>query len=261
MKNTILLLLLCLLCLSFSAYANEEREKTALKKSYFYGLEYRIKAGFNIGGTSPLPLPAEIRELKSYRPGMQIAIEGNVIKWLDEQKKWGALLGIRLESKGMRTDARVKNYYMVMDASEGDQTGHMEGNWTGYVKTTVKNSYATIPIQVIHKLSPRWDIKFGPYISILTDGDFSGSAYDGYLREGNPTGTKVNVTEATYDFSSDLRKFQWGVDVGGEWRAYRHLSVYADLTWGLNGIFPKDFKSITFKMYNIYLNFGFGYVF
>ena len=64
MKNTILLLLLCL---SFSAYANEEREKTALKKSYFYGLEYRIKAGFNIGGTSPLPLPAEIRELKSYR--------------------------------------------------------------------------------------------------------------------------------------------------------------------------------------------------
>ena len=84
MKNTILLLLLCL---SFSAYANEEREKTALKKSYFYGLEYRIKAGFNIGGTSPLPLPAEIRELKSYRPGMQIAIEGN--GWMN--RKNGAL--------------------------------------------------------------------------------------------------------------------------------------------------------------------------
>lgn len=257
MKNVLLLILLCA---SLGVYA-DGREKTALKKSYFYGLEYRIKGGFNFGGTSPLPLPAEIRKIEGFRPGLQIAIEGNVIKWIDTQKKWGTLIGIRLESKGMKTDAKVKNYYMVMDATEGDQTGHMEGNWTGYVKTDVKNSFLTVPIQVIHKLSPRWDIKFGPYLSYLTDGEFSGSAYDGYLREGNPTGTKVNVTEATYDFSSDLRKFQWGIDVGGEWRAYRHLSIYADLTWGLNAAFPKDFKSISFKMYNIYLNFGFGYVF
>ena len=90
-------------------------------------------------------------------------------------------------------------------------------------------------------MSPRWDLKFGPYISILTNGDFSGVAYDGYIREGDPTGTKANVTEATYDFSGDLRKFQWGLDAGAEWRAYKHLSVYADLTWGLNSIFPGDF--------------------
>lgn len=225
------------------------------------GLEYRIKGGFNFGGTSPLPLPAEIREIKGFRPGMQIAIEGNVIKWIDKQKKWGVLVGVRLEDKGMKTDARVKNYYMVMDATSGDVTGRMQGNWTGCVKTKVKNSYVTIPLQAICKVSPRWDVKFGPYFSFLTNGDFSGSAYDGYLREDSPIGTKVNVTEATYDFSSDLRTFQWGVDVGGEWRAYKHLSVYADLTWGLNSIFPDDFKSISFKMYNVYLNFGFGYVF
>ena len=79
--------------------------------------------------------------------------------------------------------------------------------------------------------------------------------------DGSPIGPKVHVDDATYDFSSDLRKFQWGLDLGGEWRAYKHLSVYADLTWGLNAIFPDDFKSITFKMYNVYLNFGFGYVF
>lgn len=239
----------------------ENKKPGALVRSTLKGLEYRIKAGVNIGGTSPLPLPAEIREINSYRPGAQLAIEGNIIKWFDRNQKWGGLFGIRLENKGMKTDARVKNYYMVMDSYDGEVLGHVEGNWTGNVKTNVKNSYITLPFQVIYKVSPRWDLKFGPYISILTNGDFSGVAYDGYIREGDPTGTKANVTEATYDFSGDLRKFQWGLDAGAEWRAYKHLSVYADLTWGLNSIFPGDFESISFKMYNVYLNFGFGYVF
>ncbi len=253
---------ICVLVLLFSTLSvvAEEGKSSGLVWSALRGLEYRIKAGFNIGGTSPLPLPAEIRKIGSYRPGMQIAIEGNVIKWFDHSK-WGALIGLRLENKGMKTDARVKNYYMEMDASSGDKTGHMEGNWTGNVKTNVRNSYVTIPFQTIYKLSKRWDMKFGPYISFLTNGDFSGTAYDGYLRNGDPTGEKVNVTEATYDFSDNIRTFNWGLDLGGEWRAYRHLSVHADLTWALNDIFKKDFKSVTFKMYNIYLNFGFGYIF
>ena len=66
---------------------------------------------------------------------------------------------------------------------------------------------------------------------------------------------------ATYDFSNELRKFQWGAQIGGEWKAYKHLTVHADLTWGLNDIFNNNFKTITFSMYPIYLNFGFGYAF
>ena len=31
----------------------------------FKKFEYRVKAGFNIGGTTPIPLPAEIRKLKA----------------------------------------------------------------------------------------------------------------------------------------------------------------------------------------------------
>ena len=46
-----------------------------------------------------------------------------------------------------------------------------------------------------------------------------------------------------------------------DWRAFKHLSVFADLTWGLNDIFKKDFNTITFAMYPIYLNVGFGYAF
>lgn len=40
----------------------ENKKPGALVRSTLKGLEYRIKAGVNIGGTSPLPLPAEIRK-------------------------------------------------------------------------------------------------------------------------------------------------------------------------------------------------------
>ena len=84
------------------------------------------------------------------------------------------------------------------------------------------------------------------------------------LRKEDPTGTKVEFTgdnTAPYDFSDDLRSFQWGVQAGASWRAFKRLTVHGDITWGLNNIFNKDFQTITFNMYPIYLNVGFGYAF
>ena len=114
---------------------------------------------------------------------------------------------------------------------------------------------------VLRELSPRWDLRAGLFFSCLIEGGFDGTAYDGYMREGNPVVTKVGVEAASYDFSSDVRTFNWGGEIGAEFAAYRHLTVYADLTWAFNSLFPKDFKSIGFPMYNVYLNIGFGYVF
>lgn len=56
-----------------------------------HGWEYELKAGFNIGGTLPLPFPEEIRNIKSYNPTLSDTIEGNMTKWLGEQKRWGSL--------------------------------------------------------------------------------------------------------------------------------------------------------------------------
>ncbi|MDO4165107.1 MAG: porin family protein [Bacteroides sp.] len=242
------------------AHAQKEQNRS-ITQSYLHGWEYALKAGFNIGGTSPLPIPAEIRQIDSYRPGVAIAIEGNATKWLDAQKRWGLTVGLRLESKGMTTKATVKNYSMKIINTSG---GELEGLWTGGVKTKVSNSYLTIPILANYKISPRWKLVAGPYFSYTIQKDFSGHVYEGHLRTPDETGSRVNFTDesiATYDFSDELRRFQWGVQVGGEWRAFKHLSVHADLTWGLNDIFRKDFDTITFAMYPIYLNLGFGYAF
>ena len=243
MKKSILCLTLGLLSLTMPLHAQKSEGESILRAA-LKGWHVKLRAGFLLGGTTPLPLPQEIRSIDSYNPTMNIAIEGGAQKMF-EPTKWGMALGVRLETKGMKTDATVKNYHMEMTADDG---GYMVGAWTGHVKTNVRATYLTFPILAVYKVAPRWELRGGPYLSWMYDGNFSGEAYDGYLRHGDPTGEKAEV-------------FQWGVQVGAEWQAYKHLSVYVDLTWGLNSIFPKDYDSITFALYPVYANAGFSYLF
>lgn len=259
-RNILSVCILAMSLVTLSTYAQQDRNHGIIASS-LKGLEYEVKAGLSIGGTAPIPLPQEIRSINSYNPTVAIAVEGNVTKWFDKEQKWGMIVGLRLENKNMRTDASVKNYMMEITGEGGEL---MKGNWTGRVKTKVKNSYLTVPVLATYKLSSRCNLNLGPYVSYMIEGDFSGEVYDGYLREGDPTGNKVEFTDgksAPYNFSKDLRNFQWGAQLGAEWRAFKHLNVYADLTWGLNDIFRKDFDTVTFAMYPIYLNVGFGYAF
>lgn len=244
----------------FNAYAQKNQNQTLINAA-LHGWEYEIKAGISIGGTAPLPLPVEIRSIDSYNPTLALLIEGNAIRWMGKEKKWGVITGARLETKNMITKATVKNYGMEIIGNDGNR---LKGNWTGGVQTKVRNAYITVPVLGAYKINSRFRVKAGLYASYLMDKEFSGYVYEGYLRENNPTGQKVNFSDgaiATYDFSEDLRKFAWGAQAGVDWRAFKHLNVFADLTWGLNDIFKKDFKTITFSMYPIYLNVGFGYAF
>ncbi|NDV59136.1 porin family protein [Bacteroides sp. 519] len=245
----------------FSFLPSQAQKETTkgIEWSAARGLEYSVKAGFNIGGTAPIPLPEEIRAIKSYSPQLALSIEGAVTKWINAD--WGIQTGVRLETKSMSTNARVKNYSIELSVA-GEPP--LVGRWTGNVKTDVNNTYLTIPLLAKYKLASRWELQGGAFFSYLLDGDFSGHVYNGYLRDGDPTGTKVEFTgddTATYEFSDDLRKFQWGAQVGADWKAFKHLTVNANLTWGFRDIFKSNFKTITFAMYPIYLNVGFGYVF
>lgn len=249
-----------LLVLSTTVVHAQKDRNMGIIKSALVGVEYEIKAGFNIGGTSPLPLPSEIRKINSYRPDLALSLGTNITKWLNKNHTIGFTFGVMVETKAMKTDATVKNYGMAI-IQEGEV---MQGMWTGKVKTKFRTSYLTFPIMAAFKVSPRWKVKTGPFFSVAIERGFSGHVYEGYLREGDPTGSKVEFTgdsKAYYDFSNNLRKFQWGILVGGEWRAFKHLSVYADLNWGLNNIFQRDFDTINFNMYPIYLNMGFAYNF
>ena len=64
---------------------------------------------------------------------------------------------------------------------------------------------------------------------------------------------------ATYDFGDDLRSSQFGLTVGIDWTFCRHLGLSADLSWGLTGIFPGDFKTVEQTLYPIYGTIGVFY--
>lgn len=239
--------------------ANLSAQKNFSAKLKEHNIYFEVKAGFSIGGLTPMPLPEEIRSIEGYNPTLALSLGLQVTKWFDD--RWGLSTGISFDNKAMKTKAEVKNYKMEIH----DGGGTLKGNWTGMVQTTVDNSYFTVPLMAAYRLSSIWDLRFGPYISFLMDdNNFSGYVYEGYLREDNPTGQKISFTgdqSATYDFTDNLRTIQWGLQLGGSWKASRHFRLNGDLQWGMNDAFKHGFNTITFDMYNIYLNIGFGYIF
>lgn len=257
MKNIIATLLVAMLSLGVSAqdkYNVSSTDKN-LQKAEKAGWEVRLSAAYNLGGTAPLPLPCEIRAIEGFNPGLNLALAGNVQK--NFTRHWALRWGVKLETKGMTTDADTKLYHMELKSDDSC----IEGAFTGKVKTKVKNTYVTLPVVGVYNINARWSVNAGAYAACLIDGEFSGSAYDGYIREGGPTGTKTDVTNAGYDFSEELTNFNWGLQAGFEYRAYRHLAVFADLLWSMNGIFPSSFGGVTFALYPIYASLGFTYIF
>lgn len=253
------ILLIAMVFAGLAAKAQSERPGS-IWRSVALGLEYEVNAGMNIGGASPIPLPAEIRAIDSYQPHLNLQIGTSITKWFSKDGKWGVMSGFRLESKGMETKATVKNYGMEI-IQDGKK---LSGKWTGHVQTKYSTQQLTVPIVAVYRFNERWKMNLGPYFAYAFTNSFDGYVYDGYLREGNPTGNKVTFEDdarATYDFGDNLRRFQWGLQCGGSWRAFKRLSVNANLTWGLNDIFEKSFKTVTFNMYPIYFNVGFGYMF
>ena len=103
-------------------------------------LNYTFRIGYNIGGTAPVGMPATIRKLNSYD------FQPNVSLGLDVQKdlwgKWGLAAGVRLENKGMKIDATVKNYHMKM-VQGGNE---LEGMYTGRLVTDCNLWMLTVPV-------------------------------------------------------------------------------------------------------------------
>ena len=162
------IVLIGILCLSgvVTLKAQQERNQGIIWSS-LRGLEYTVKAGINIGGTAPVPLPREIRAIDSYRPTLCVSIEGDIKKWFGESKEWGMMIGLRLENKGMETKATVKNYSMEIIGSGGEK---LKGNWTGGVQTKVENTYFSIPVVALYQLNNRVSFSAGPLSRSLQTG-------------------------------------------------------------------------------------------
>lgn len=254
------ILIIFVVCVGIGSALAQEERPGSIWRSVSLGLEYEVNASINIGGASPIPLPAEIRKINSYKPHLNLQIGTNITKWFDKERKWGVMTGLRLETKGMETKATVKNYGMEI-IQDGKK---LSGKWTGHVQTKYSTQQLSVPIVGVYRFNERWKVNLGAYLAYAFNNSFDGYVYEGYLREGDPTGNKIEFedgAQATYDFGDNLRRFQWGLQCGGSWRAFKRLSVNANLTWGMNDIFYDSFKTVTFDMFPIYFSLGFGYNF
>ena len=259
-KRILLLLLALQLLVISSATALGSSNRNKKKHFFNHNIEYEINAHFSIGGSAPLGLPAEIRKIESYNPNLQLGLGAHATKWLCDDSDWGLRLGISAHTKGMETKARVKDYRteVIIDKL------YMKGVFTGLVKTRVKNTYLTIPVSMVYKLSDRWNLYGGPHISFTLNPGFDGFVSDGVFRQGDSTGDKIQFDEdsqAAYDFSDSVNRIQWGVQAGGEWALRKNLIIFSHLDYDINNLFKKNFNSLSFSLHNIYLNLGFGYKF
>lgn len=221
-------------------------------------IQLKARAGWSIGGTAPIGLPATIRSIDSYKltPSFLVGIDAQ----LPLSDQWGIMAGVRYENKAMNGDVSTKAYHMELRRGESV----MEGLFTGSVHQEVTEWMVTIPVLATLNLGPKVQLKAGPYFSLLTSRRFEGIASDGYLRQGDPTGAKVLIGNkdgewATYDFSDEMRRFQTGIAIGADWQVYKALGLSLDLNWGLNGIFRKDFDTVEQTLYPIYATIGVFY--
>ncbi len=243
MKNKIILLLAILF--SLQAYSQMEAP-------YW---QFKINGGYNIGGTSPLPMPAEVRKVEKYSPpafAPHIAFE--TTRWFNE--KWGLSAQFTIDHKGFTVKDSVLNLHTEMTMKDEPYIG----NFTGHNETKIRNSYMTLPVMASYRISDKWMTQLGFYMAYLYEPSFTGTASDGYIRKGSPIGEPTEVDEATFDFSDDLNKFDFGLQAAFEWTFAKHLALRGQLTWGLTPIFPSSFTGVSFDMYNIYGTIGVSYV-
>lgn len=238
-----------LLATSVSAADGQESQK-----------EWQLKAriGYNIGATTPLGIPATVRSLETFRLTPNWMVGADVM--IPFRQKWGAMAGLCLENKGMDVEVTTKGYRMKLKMEDDE----LEGLYTGHVRQKVRQWMFTVPVLATYQISPSLLLKAGPYVSVVFDKNFYGTASDGYLRKDDPTGMKVVMgTEesqwATYDFPDEMRTWQFGLAVGADWQFYRQFGMTVNLSWGLTGVMKGDFETVEQTLYPIYGQIGVFY--
>ncbi|MBR0299607.1 MAG: PorT family protein [Bacteroidales bacterium] len=217
--------------------------------------EYEAVVALSVGGASPIPLPVEIRDIDGFNPGVNPQIRGSVTR------RWGKAginAGLQFGRKSMETGARVKNYSTEVTKDDS----RVSGRWTGKVFTSYSSWDISVPILATWKFSSSFQAGIGLYAGYVVNSSFGGYVTDGYLRQGDPTGPKVEFTEnekGNYSFPDGLRKVLSGAVAEATWYFSEHFGMSTALNWDFASIFKSSFTTVSFDMNRIYGVIGLTY--
>jgi hypothetical protein len=216
---------------------------TGMQASVLDSVKVDARLGYTVGGTIPTHLGNEIRGINNFDLGLNFAI--SLEATLPLKDRWSLHTGLRYELGSMDVDSRVKNY--DIEVVRGDES--LDGIFNGNVRIKTTQRRIALPIQAQYDLSPAFSLRGGVFLAALTSRKFWGWAYDGYLREGSPVGAKIEMgrdpgDRGDFDFDSNMRHVQWGLDVGADWHFHHRWGMFAELTYGFSGLFKSDFHSV-----------------
>ncbi len=210
----------------------------------------------NLGATSPVPLPATVRKINSWNPGLNLSVGYEGLYRL--RKKWRFGFGLKLDFKGMTVNNQVLYMRTQITVQSGSSSGSFEGYFSGRNETKVKNTYFTMPVYIAYKPAKTWRLKLGAYVGFLFHSQFTGRVYDGYIRNGSPIGEKISVNEAAFDLSRKQKRWDYGILAGTQHSINSSISVIANINWGLSPVLEAG-DGVDFNVYNIFLNLGLAY--
>lgn len=220
-------------------------------------INIRGRVGYNIGGTLPLGIPAQVREVLSYDPSFGLTIGVDLVQPF-ENSRWALNTGVRIVNLKMNSAVRVKDY--STEIKIGNQ--EVYGRFTGTSEINSDLVQLQVPLQMEYRILPKLSIRAGGYLGINLKGEFRGSVYDGYQRRDNPTGERIDITNdnrAHYDFAKELRPFSLGFILSIDYSLNNNLGIYAEGNWGQTNIFKSSFNTVNFPLYSIHGTIGLSY--
>ena len=243
MKKNILLILAALLSLNVTL----AQETDTLGR-----FQHSVKLGIGLGGSSPVPIPNRISEMK-WTPHLCVLIGYDLRYGFND--KIGVKSGLQIKHVGMTAEAKV--YQMFTQAIVED--AQVSGYFTGYNETVLHATYLSLPLQFSFSPNSAWTFDAGAFFALKLQGHFSGAVKEGYIRIETPTGEKVEVGYEPFDFSEFISPFNYGVEITASRRFGSRWSGWFDLSWALNSTFKSAFRGLEYKMYNIYGFVGIDY--
>jgi hypothetical protein len=216
-------------------------------------VNFSVIAGYNIGATTPVPIPAEVREVISYQSQFNPQLGVNVNYKLN--RHYGIASGLAIERKSMNVSSRVKYMLTNIEIDNDFVTGYFVGENT----TNSDNVYLTMPVYGNFAFSERWNFKLGVYTAMALSTKFKGSVSDGYIRIDTPLGQKQEIDKATFDFSKDAQDYDFGLSVKGEYKTKKSLGIFSSVGWGLIPYFKNGASPTNLAMRNFFGTIGIMY--
>lgn len=212
-----------------------------------------------------MPFPSSRLDIKGVTLKLNPQLGANIIYNIDE--RWGVGTGLTIDWKSMNVRTRVHDVYSsvtVPTAIEGIPAGAvLYGHIQGRATTKTNMIYLTQPLYATYRISPQWQVRLGGYVAEAVKREFKGSVKEVSIVadkiNGNPVnGVEKDIPYATYDFSKHVRKVEFGLLTGGEFRLNDQIGFYTNFTWALNPYFSGE-NPVDFTTRNLFGNLGVTY--